>query len=311
MAVLLVSVAVAVWQAFGDDISAAGTDSATVLPGTAPVRGERVPGDFDGDGQKDLAVVENTGTATDERHHIRVLYGPFTREGEPRRTGEARPNPIFEAGLVTSDTSFSLTAGDADGDRATDLVVTSHLDGEQEPSVLLHGGGEAGGFDPRARYLRTGSSVAFGDFDGDGKGDIAVGDSGGRNNEPEADPQDPTVHDTVTVYYGGDRPDERLEPGTNGSYSTADVDHDGQDELLISSEGGVEVLRGSTAGLVVKDGSGGVQGWTVGAAITAAAGAVLLAVGYRRRKASSRSGSPSKAPWWARFEGEPRPPAGQ
>ncbi|MDW8807280.1 hypothetical protein P1P68_21435 [Streptomyces scabiei] len=73
--------------------------------------------------------------------------------------------------------------------------------------------------------------------------------------------------------------------------ATADVHHDRHDELLISSEEGVEVLRGSTAGLVAKDGGEGIQGWTLGAALTAVVGAVLLAVGYRRRKAWFRSGA--------------------
>ncbi|MGW0846039.1 FG-GAP repeat domain-containing protein [Streptomyces sp. NPDC002787] len=208
-----------------------------------------VPGDFDGDGRQDLAVTEAVGEKYAERYQLRVLYGPFTREGKPRRTGAARPNPIVEAGLGYENSDFSLTAGDADGDRATDLVASPQGDDEQEPAVLLRGGGGPGGFAARAPYLRTGSAVAFGDFDGDGKGDTAVGDNGTRNGEPGADAQDPTVHDTVTVHYGGDRPDRRLKPGAAGDYATADLDADGSDELLISSEGGVRILRGSAEGL--------------------------------------------------------------
>ncbi|WP_193241460.1 FG-GAP repeat domain-containing protein [Streptomyces phaeolivaceus] len=222
-----------------------------------------VPGDFDGDGRQDLAVTEAVGEKYDEQYQLRVLYGPFTREGKPRRTGAARPSPVAEAGLGYEDADFSLTAGDADGDRATDLVVTAHGDDEQEPAVLLHGGEGPGGFAVRASYLRTGSSVAFGDFDGDGKGDVAVGDNGTRNGEPGADAQDPAVHDTVTVHYGGNRPDKRLKPGASGDYLTEDIDDDGRDELLISVEGGVRILRGSADGLstdkaatVRRDGAG-------------------------------------------------------
>lgn len=157
---------------------------------------EGVPGDYDGDGQVDLAVGDGAG--------LRVLYGPFTREGTPRRTGATRPNPISAAGLGYDDSGFYLTAGDADGDRATDLVVTAHGDGEQTPSVLLHGRAGPGGFTARTQALPTGSSVAFGDFDGDGKGDIATGDSGDRNNEPEADTE--SAHGIVILTYGGGRP---------------------------------------------------------------------------------------------------------
>ncbi|MDX3134594.1 VCBS repeat-containing protein, partial [Streptomyces europaeiscabiei] len=208
-----------------------------------------VPGDFDGDGQQDLAVTEDVGKEFAERYQLRVLYGPFTREGKPHRTGAARPSPITEAGLGNEDADFSLTAGDADGDRATDLVARPHGDGEQEVAVLLHGGDGPGGFAARAPYLRAGSSVAFGDFDGDGKGDLAIGDNGTRNGEPGADAQDPTVHDTVTVYYGGNRPDKRIEPEARGDYATGDLDNDGRDELLISFEGSVKILRGSADGL--------------------------------------------------------------
>jgi hypothetical protein len=213
-----------------------------------------VPGDFDGDGRQDLAVTEAVGKEFAETYQLRVLYGPFTREGKPRRTGAARPSPITEAGLGNEDSDLSLTAGDADGDRATDLVARPHGDGEQEVAVLLHGGDGPGGFAARAPYLRAGSAVAFGDFDGDGKGDLAIGDNGTRNGEPEADAQDPTVHDTVTVYYGGNRPDKRLKPGATGEYATEDLDSDGRDELLISFGGGVKILRGNADGLTT-DGS--------------------------------------------------------
>lgn len=208
-----------------------------------------VPGDFDGDGRQDLAVTEAVGKEFAETYQLRVLYGPFTRAGKPGRTGGARPNPVAEAGLGYEDAEFSLTAGDADGDRATDLVASPQGDDEQEPAVLLRGGDGPGGFAARAPYLRTGSAVAFGDFDGDGNGDTAVGDNGTRNGEPGADAQDPTVHDTVTVHYGGSRPDKRLKPGATGEYATQDLDDDGRDELLIAFEGGVRILRGSGDGL--------------------------------------------------------------
>jgi hypothetical protein len=215
-----------------------------VRPAKLPIGG--VPGDFDGDGQEDLAVVGG-----DEGNHLRVLYGPFTREGRPRRTGAARPSPV---GGGYEDDLIRLTAGDADGDRATDLVATANGDGEQTPSALLHGGAGPGGFRARPQELRVGSSVAFGDFDGDGKGDIAAGDSGSRNNEPGNETESSEVDGTVTVYYGGSRPAERFKPGATGNYSTGDLDHDGRDELLISYLGGVTILHGSAGGLTT-DGS--------------------------------------------------------
>lgn len=298
VAFLLLSV-VALRAVFADGSSASAGDSVTTPSETDPGQ-DRVRGDFDGDGQEDLAVVENVGNDVGGHFQIRVQYSRPTREGTPRRRDAVRPNPIAAAGLGYEDTGFSLTAGDADGDRATDLVVTAHGDGEQTPSVLLHGRAGAGGFAARAQYLRTGSSVAFGDFDGDGKGDIAVGDSGSRNGEPEGDAQDPAVHDTVTVYYGGDRPAKLLKPGANGIYSTEDLNHDGRDELLIGFEGGV-VLNGSADGLTVKD--DGVSGWAIGAGIAALVGSGLLVVRHRRRKAS-RSGPAKTASWLTRFERE-------
>lgn len=210
-----------------------------------------VPGDFDGDGQEDLAVVDEFDNGHIGRPRMRVLYGPFTRDGTPRRTGAARPNPVSERdGRYWED--FSLTAGGAGGDRATDLIATSNAEG-QAPSALLHAGAGPGGFTARAQQLRIGSSVAFGDFDGDGKGDIAAGDSGSRATEPGAETEAPEVDGTVTIYYGGDRPTKRFKPGAAGAYSTGDLNHDGRDELLISM-GGVTILHGSASGLTT-DGS--------------------------------------------------------
>ncbi|MFM9451496.1 FG-GAP repeat domain-containing protein [Streptomyces europaeiscabiei] len=74
-----------------------------------------------------------------------------------------------------------------------------------------------------------------------------TGDSGDRNNEPEADAE--SAHGILILTYGGDRPAQRVEPKATGSYSTGDLDHDGRDDLLISVPGGARILYGSAGGL--------------------------------------------------------------
>ncbi|MFD2356199.1 FG-GAP repeat domain-containing protein [Nonomuraea ferruginea] len=100
-------------------------------------------------------------------------------------------------------------------------------DGEQTASWLLRAG--PGGLDKAGHKLNDGSSAAFGDFDGDGTRDVAVGDNGSRNNEPGYETEPPSVHHTVTVYYGNGRTWNFT--GTAGTMAAGDFDGDARDDL--------------------------------------------------------------------------------
>ncbi|WP_283136463.1 FG-GAP repeat domain-containing protein [Rhizohabitans arisaemae] len=199
-----------------------------------------VPGDFDGDGNGDLAMgVPRKGTSEED---LAVLYGPFTREGAPRRH-TTQPGP--------GDWPFShLVAGRIDGRHATSLLVHSGTDGGQMPSWLFEGGPD--GLSRDARELNAGNSSAFGDFDGDGADDVVVADDGNRNGEPGYETEPPQVEGVMTVYFGGAGRAPQVFKNIRFAQSmvAGDYDGDGQDDLAIDrGSDGVELFHGEATGL--------------------------------------------------------------
>ncbi|SEB84594.1 FG-GAP and VCBS repeat-containing protein [Streptomyces melanosporofaciens] len=79
-------------------------------------------GDFDGDGAADLLASAADGRGADGRGAVRVLYGPFGTTADPART---TPLPTGRARRAAPATA---TAGDFDGDRRTDVVLTYRYD---------------------------------------------------------------------------------------------------------------------------------------------------------------------------------------
>ncbi|MFD8869491.1 FG-GAP repeat domain-containing protein [Streptomyces sp. NPDC059590] len=190
-------------------------------------------GDFDGDGHHDLALVRA------DRGSFLVLYGPFGRDGKA-----ARAVP-YETPLGSGDSGgdiSELIADTVDGDRPTDLVVHAMNDDDQSASVLLAAG--PGGLARTGHKLREGNAIAFGDFDGDGLRDVAVGDSGTRNNEPGYETEAPDVDHTLTVYTKKTFKNIPIKiANMAGGLAAADTDGDGTDELAVALEaGGVEII---------------------------------------------------------------------
>ncbi|MEU5701647.1 FG-GAP repeat domain-containing protein [Streptomyces aurantiacus] len=196
------------------------------------------PGDFDGDGHPDLAAASDP---------FRILYGPFDRKARPSRTDPDGLAPITGS---FAEGEGGLSAGDADGDDKTDLVASARGYNGEPTLVLLHTG--PAGSDAPAQRLRSGSSLAFGDFDGDGKGDIAVGHNGNRSDDEDDvdETEAPAVHDTLTVYPGDGGTPHQLKD-VLGYFITGDLDGDGCDELLVNPHTGpdITVLHGSPGGL--------------------------------------------------------------
>ena len=116
-------------------------------------------GDFNGDGQLDLAVANSGGNPGTVSVFLGLGDGGF------------RAEVTYPGGLDPA----SLAVGDFNGDGRPDLVVTSFDDAGV--SVLLNQG--AGIFGGPA-FFAAGSrpqSVAVGDFNGDGRPDLAVANS--------------------------------------------------------------------------------------------------------------------------------------
>ncbi|MFD8382650.1 VCBS repeat-containing protein [Streptomyces sp. NPDC059679] len=187
-------------------------------------------GDFDGDGHHDLATVRA------DRKSFLLLYGPFGRDGRAARTVPYQ-SPLDSGGDISE-----LFADTIDGDRPTDLVVHAMNDDDQSASVLLTAGPD--GLARTGRTLRKGNAIAFGDFDGDGLRDVAVGDSGTRNDEPGYETEAPDVDHTLTVYTKKTPTDAPIKiANMTGGLAAADTDGNGTDELAVALDtGGVELI---------------------------------------------------------------------
>ncbi|MHB9758208.1 hypothetical protein ACYBSK_27830 [Streptomyces sp. BYX5S] len=213
--------------------------TAVRLPRGASVLGldKAVRGDFDGDGRHDLAGLETSGGT------VWLLYGPFDRAtGAPARTG------------TLPGTGGTLYADDieptGERPRVTPLLVRASDDGEQAHNTLY-----ASPATGRGRELVAGSAHAFGDFDGDGRRDVVVGDDGSRNDEPGADDEDPGVRGAMTMYPGDGGAPVRWELPeaskrrqgfqTRLVYAAGDPDGDGRDGVLVPTDHGVALLDGA------------------------------------------------------------------
>ncbi|MEU2563327.1 FG-GAP repeat protein [Streptomyces longispororuber] len=194
-----------------------------------------VMGDFDGDGRHDLAALREDGTA------LVIRYGPFTRAGVAARTERrppADPEATWYSGLYADEVSTSGRP------RVTGLFVHHGTDGEQSDGVYYAPG--KGGIAATGRPVRAGNAIAFGDFDGDGRRDLAVGDDGSRNNEPGATTEPPAVDGSYAVYAGdGSVRTHRLPASHRGRFAAVDPDGDGRDGLLVARSDAAVLLDGS------------------------------------------------------------------
>ncbi|MBE8474458.1 FG-GAP-like repeat-containing protein [Streptomyces justiciae] len=240
--------AVVVWGAKG------GLTGGTALPASTTQAG-----DFDGDGKLDLALFKGGRAQGDDPlgTTATVWKGPLTRTGRPAAARDLDP-----AGLRYVDVWDGAT-GDVNADGRDELALKVYC-GDGSYCTRFYVGSPTGPA-PAAggTFPGGGGGMAIGDFDGDGYGDLAVG------NAPDS---------SVTVAAGsasGLAPSSTWRrftqdtPGVPGAYedvdffgtsvSAADINGDGRADLAVGAPGEeigyddgagiVDVLYGTEAGL--------------------------------------------------------------
>jgi hypothetical protein len=136
--------------------------AASVLPAGVQPSAVAV-GDFNGDGSPDLAVVDPA------KPQVYVLLNDGT--------GNFLPAKVVSTGA----SSLGIAAADFNGDGKLDLAVTDMAHGNV---IVLEGDGTGNFVPAKTSPFATGSSptsVAVGDFNGDGAPDLLVADTGGSN----------------------------------------------------------------------------------------------------------------------------------
>jgi hypothetical protein len=211
----------------GNGTFTAAPNPSSDLPGAIAV------GDFNGDGIPDMAVAPAFDEGNSE-----VLLG----RGDGTFT---IVNGNFGIGNGTS-TSNSIAAADFNGDGKLDLVQTCASDDDQPCNYLLiqFGNGDGTFMQPPAVFIAfefSGSqSMAVGDFNGDGKPDLAVTNSGANG---------------VSVFLNGENGLSAVaaSPATGDSptsIAAADFNGDGKLDLAVANSGSnnVTILLGNGDG---------------------------------------------------------------
>ncbi|MER6051026.1 FG-GAP-like repeat-containing protein [Streptomyces sp. NPDC001793] len=137
--------------------------------------------DFNGDGKDDLVMLHNYGRSKDGRNEA----GLWLLDGT--ENGFKAPRTVWDSGTDSWNWNASkLTTGDFNGDGKTDLAVLYDYgrtdDGKRNHTGLWIFSGTGNGFKAPQKVWDSGkdswnwnaSQLAAGDFDGDGKTDLAV-----------------------------------------------------------------------------------------------------------------------------------------
>ncbi|OON79157.1 hypothetical protein B1H18_14320 [Streptomyces tsukubensis] len=218
----------------------AGATSLVITGGTGAEEPQFTRGDFNGDGHHDLAALQ-PGNGGSDSAKLLVLYGPFSRDGRPDHS-ESR---AAKEGTLQAD-AIDPTGGH----RPTALLTRVIQEGEQVAPTRYTAGPE--GLSREGEELRAGNGSAFGDFDGDGKRDLIVGDTGTANDElTEEDEKDGGKGATTATFYPGGGGEDRTfdlpeyHPGEspNGPFATLRTGAGKPDGLLVPARSGAVAME--------------------------------------------------------------------
>ena len=231
--------------------------------------------DFNGDGYRDLVVNEHGSSGEKaEGGAVAVLYGSKTGVNAAKRQVITQNTPGVP-GITEGYDRFGSqsVAGDYDGDGFTDLAISASGEDitfgttyrRNAGQIVIVWGGKNGltqhgamtvkQTPPTGPDVRRGSSLAAGDFNGDGKTDLATGDySTGRGGEVLYGPISRTTGKAKSVSSLGLKDGQTY---VHTALDSGDVTGDGITDLVIQVFAGrtgpvsrIEVHRGTNNGLL-------------------------------------------------------------
>jgi hypothetical protein len=235
----------------------------------------KVASDFNGDGYADLAAATSQHADSDD-DGLNVLYGSATVFTKPQFiSGGATFGAALVAAYLNNDCYADLVVGEPKAKQIT--VLYGSATGLTTAGSKVFKVSDVPDNDPVEHGLGFGAALSAGDFNGDGKVDVAVGAKG--LDDVTVGDDDPGTDDggAIAVFAGttdgltdagarwiyqgtdGVPGDPESKDGFGWSLAAGDFNGDGKADLAIGSPreklgdileaGGVTVLPGSTSGL--------------------------------------------------------------
>ncbi|WP_255955298.1 FG-GAP-like repeat-containing protein [Streptomyces odontomachi] len=256
----------------------AGLSGGTAVPGYGSAS---QTGDFNGDGQRDLALFQTSVAPGDDPMGTTaaIWYGPVSRTGTP-----ASSTTLDNQDLGYFDV-WDAVPGDVDHDGRTDLALSVYC-GEGTYCTRLYLGAPSGlTSTPSGTAPEGWQAMALGDVNGDGYADMVTGNA--MDNQitvaygSASGLTDPTTWQTFTQDTPGVPGADEPEDGFGTSVSVGDVTGDGYADVVVGSPGealgttqgagDVTLLHGGPSGLT-GDGAQVITQNTTGVPGTAEAG---------------------------------------
>ncbi|PYJ85690.1 MAG: hypothetical protein DME22_08155 [Verrucomicrobia bacterium] len=184
---------------------------------------------------------------------IAILFGSIFH-ADPA-SAEGCPTPNFAAARTfdvgAEGRPFCVAIGDFNGDGQLDLVVANYgcpaCPSPVSGSVSILLGHGDGAFQSVAKYDAgpNPQAVVVGDFNGDGKPDLAVANNGSTNVAVLLGNGDATFQTAISYGVGGTPPPPYA---ATGVLAIGDFNRDGKVDLAVANSGGVSVLSGKGDG---------------------------------------------------------------